>query len=315
MARTWALFSVGSGCICGVFLTTLTFVTLVCDLVPGAEGHGRLMDPPSRSSMWRVGFSNPHNYDDNQLFCGGVNLQWQTFGGRCGLCGDPWSGPRDNEPGGKYANGIVTRRYEVGQVIEVHVQLTANHKGWFEFHLCQHDNPFTNITMACLDKHLLVLDDTGQTRYPVAWPASAVSNGSDAGVYTAYSSEIRLKLRLPPGLACSACVLQWKYNSGNSWGTDAETGQSCIGCGPQEQFYGCADIAIGDVENSVTGIPSPKFPWYFQDPGAEWHYGIAYVFGTRGGDRASISAAARSTPVESSTLIVIAVLTMFPVIR
>ena len=40
--------------------------------LPGVAGHGRLLDPPSRSSMWRVGFNSPHNYDDNQLFCGGV---------------------------------------------------------------------------------------------------------------------------------------------------------------------------------------------------------------------------------------------------
>ena len=35
------------------------------------EGHGRLVDPPSRSSAWRYGFDTPRNYDDNQLFCGG----------------------------------------------------------------------------------------------------------------------------------------------------------------------------------------------------------------------------------------------------
>jgi len=32
---------------------------------------------------------------------------------------------------------------------------------------------------------------------------------------------------------------------GNSWGKDAN-GKSCLGCGPQEQFFGCADVAIGN---------------------------------------------------------------------
>lgn len=32
--------------------------------------------------------------------------------------------------------------------------------------------------------------------------------------------------------------------SGNSWGTGAD-GKGCVGCGPQEEFYGCSDIAIG----------------------------------------------------------------------
>lgn len=35
------------------------------------SGHGRLMDPPARNSMWRFGFPNPVNYNDNELFCGG----------------------------------------------------------------------------------------------------------------------------------------------------------------------------------------------------------------------------------------------------
>ena len=31
-----------------------------------------MMDPPSRNAMWRLGFSNPINYNDNEVFCGGV---------------------------------------------------------------------------------------------------------------------------------------------------------------------------------------------------------------------------------------------------
>ena len=57
-----------------------------------------------------------------------VQVQWERYNGKCGLCGDPYPGPRENEPGGKYANGIITRKYQEGQVIEVYVQLTANHK-------------------------------------------------------------------------------------------------------------------------------------------------------------------------------------------
>ena len=40
--------------------------------------------------------------------------------------------------------------------------------------------------------------------------------------------------------------------AGNSWGTDADTGQSCIGCGNQEQFYGCSDVAIADNQTTYT---------------------------------------------------------------
>lgn len=34
-------------------------------------GHGRLMEPPARNSMWRFGYPNPVDYNDNELFCGG----------------------------------------------------------------------------------------------------------------------------------------------------------------------------------------------------------------------------------------------------
>lgn len=45
------------------------------------------------------------------------------------MCGDNYVGPLENEPGGKYANGIIVKKYGEGEVITVAVQLTANHKG------------------------------------------------------------------------------------------------------------------------------------------------------------------------------------------
>lgn len=35
------------------------------------SGHGRLMNPPARNAMWRFGFPNPVDYNDNELYCGG----------------------------------------------------------------------------------------------------------------------------------------------------------------------------------------------------------------------------------------------------
>ena len=56
-----------------------------------------------------------------------------------------------------------------------------------------------------------------------------------------------IKLKLPENVKCRDCTFQWKYNAGNSWGED-EYGRGCLGCGKQEQFYACADIAIGHDE-------------------------------------------------------------------
>ena len=118
-------------------------------------------------------------------------------------------------------------------VMNATVELTASHKGYFEFHICQSDNKFNKVTEDCLKQHPLRHAVTNKLRIPVP------DNG--------YNQKIHIPLALPAGLACRACVLQWKYNAGNSWGTDKpeDGGKSCVGCGNQEQFYACADIAIG----------------------------------------------------------------------
>ena len=43
---------------------------------PGSrvEGHGRLIDPPSRATMWRYGFDTKADYDDNAGYCGGKSV-------------------------------------------------------------------------------------------------------------------------------------------------------------------------------------------------------------------------------------------------
>ena len=57
---------------------------------------------------------------------------------------------------------ISAYRYNVGERIEVSVDITANHKGFFEFRVCDHNNPKTPVSEACLQRHLLKGD--GGTR-------------------------------------------------------------------------------------------------------------------------------------------------------
>lgn len=39
------------------------------------DGHGMMLDPVSRSSAWRKGFSVEPNYDDNGVYCGGRQVR------------------------------------------------------------------------------------------------------------------------------------------------------------------------------------------------------------------------------------------------
>lgn len=102
------------------FSLLLSLAVLLTPTRP-VSGHGRLLRPTSRSSVWRFAeFQSqnpPPNYTDNQLFCGGLH-QADSPGTNCGVCGDPVSDsvPRENEIAGYYYRGIITGRYTQGQV-------------------------------------------------------------------------------------------------------------------------------------------------------------------------------------------------------
>ncbi len=210
-------------------MRAIVTTTLILCLVNLIAGHGRLIDPAARNAMWRFGFPNPKNYNDNELNCGGYSTQWLKNDGKCGVCGDPYH--VKNQPhndGGRYANGIIAKTYKRGQVIEVEVDLTSNHQGWFEFRIGKYDNKkIEGDVMGRLKGHLLEVVGAG-TRFNLP-------RGSGNGKF-------KTKLRLPAGLVCEKCVLQWWYNAGNNWDCDSD---GCgVGHGKQEHFVNCADVKI-----------------------------------------------------------------------
>jgi len=208
--------------------------------IVGVEGHGRLIEPPSRSSMWRYGFDTPPNYNDHELYCGGFSRQWDSNGGKCGICGDPWDAPqpRANEAGGRFGNGVITRRYRKNQLIKIGVELTANHMGHFEFRLCPNNNPKRAASQTCLDRYILRQVDGTPFYYP----------GPGTKVF-------EMHYYLPKDLTCSQCVLQWRYIAGNNWGMcNNRTG--AVGCGPQEEFRACSDVTVMEEDGSANSVPN-----------------------------------------------------------
>ena len=119
---------------------------------------------------------------------------------------------------------------------------------------------------ACLDKTLLA-DANGITRF------------KSPSEIEGWQGFFDIDLVIPSGFKCNHCVFQvscksknllklkvqkiffikWKYNTGNSHGYDFVTGEYCLGCGAQEQFYGCADIRITDGV-TVTDPPNTTAP-------------------------------------------------------
>ena len=96
-------------------------ILVLLGLLGHVLGHARLAEPPSRASMWRFGFDNPADYNDNEGFCGGAQVQHEINDGKCGICGDPYDSPvKDHEaPDGVFANGIIVREYQSGDIIDV----------------------------------------------------------------------------------------------------------------------------------------------------------------------------------------------------
>jgi len=224
-------------------------VVLLCSFleISQVSGHGRLLYPPSRASAWRAGLNTPKNYNDNELFCGGVGRQYNKHNkGRCGICGDPFDqSPRRHEAGGRYATGLITATFQKGGVMPVTVDLTANHKGYFEFSIC----PNNDVTKAATDECFSVLaSPEGITQFPI---------------YTRTGTrKINYHLQLPADLECSQCVLRWHYHTGNSWGCDKD-GKCCLGCGNVEVFRGCSDIAISSNAYVATTLSPPTTPGDF----------------------------------------------------
>lgn len=53
------------------------FVLLVALVyIEEASGHGMMLDPPNRASLWRYDWQQPANYNDNEFFCGGVTVSY-----------------------------------------------------------------------------------------------------------------------------------------------------------------------------------------------------------------------------------------------
>eukprot|EP00794_Sanderia_malayensis_P016055 gene16055-17677_t len=217
-------------------MTIITVAFILSVTLGHVLGHGRLIDPPSRNAMWRFGFDNPPNYNDNELNCGGFSTQWQKNKGRCGICGDPYGVAKHMAPG-KYANGIIGEVYRQGQEIEVVVDLTSNHQGWFEFRIAKVSGQLQGDDKGRLRGHLLEVVGGG-TRFNLP-------RGSGDQVF-------KTKLRLPSDLTCDQCVMQWWYSAGNNWDCDS-TGCG-MGKGKQEHFVNCADVKIAGKDEP---LPTP----------------------------------------------------------
>ena len=209
------------------FSTLIVIIVLSCLISDyGVSAHGYLIKPAGRPSAWRVGYKTPINYNDMEMWCGGLTIK-RANNGRCGICGDPYNGTRASEvPDGKWVTKppTLTGDYGQGDWINVTVNLTAAHKGYFVFRLCPSQSDEIEVTQECLNQHpleILINSSIPEKRYKY------YLGNQSPNLYN-------FTLKLPANLTCSRCVLQWDYTCGNQGTTDMEN----------ETFRACADIRI-----------------------------------------------------------------------
>ncbi|XP_025079485.1 uncharacterized protein LOC112555337 [Pomacea canaliculata] len=235
-------------------MSVVVLIGYLMALLRFTDGRARLLEPPMRSSYWREGVpSAAANYDDELLNCGGFEPYFPAV--RAVSVADGWrqvwrvwdavDGFRENEYPGKYSQFSPLRTYFTGTYINATVYSRPNMLGWFEFRLCtRRDGPDVPDLQKCLDEHVLQIEETGMTRY---YPGS-LGGYSDMHVL------------LPPGVSCDHCILQWKYNTGYRNTREKTTCSDCLGCGPQEQYYNCADIRIASSKDNATATPMQTTP-------------------------------------------------------
>eukprot|EP00656_Telonema_subtile_P035658 TRINITY_DN3961_c0_g1_i6.p1 TRINITY_DN3961_c0_g1~~TRINITY_DN3961_c0_g1_i6.p1 ORF type:complete len:444 (-),score=105.97 TRINITY_DN3961_c0_g1_i6:75-1406(-) len=196
-----------------------------------------------------------------------------------GVCGTVDGVTNFNDPQWRSNGGT----YSAGQTIEVEAVLTAHHQGHFEFRVC--NNP-SALSQTCFDQHLLERTEASSTpspkdpNFPGRWYVPPPNTGGQSGRYT-------MEVKLPAGLTCEHCVLQWTYITGNSCsgkgyvdyfaateaaGTTTGNWHGWIGnnnagtCGGREEswavggnpekFWACSDIKIVGSGDPATSAPT-----------------------------------------------------------
>lgn len=215
--------------------------------IAGVSCHGFMADPASRNAL-----HNP--YDAPSLPAGGPGTTYangKTWpNSQHGVCGDKHTGPKDHEVGGKFAGNLkVSRTYVQGQTIKIVIKITAPHGGRFMFGLCplpkgaSADVERKTLTQKCIDSNQLTNAKDG-SRY---WWFGKKTVGTHS-----------MDFKLPPGVTCDRCVLQWHWESGNSCtlpNTPPEhiLGANMVPCtqATPEEFWNCADVKVLPTGSTV----------------------------------------------------------------
>ena len=244
-------------CHTSCFLQAVFFATLIhCSV-----SHGLLTEPPQRGTL-----NPANKFNDNGIWTdapidgkphfpagnksavplAAVRSQkaavpfWtpfeptkHDFQWRAGVCGDqiapfqPHMRGKSNIADGEfYYGGLVTRNYTQGSIIDLEVNILANHNGFMEIHMCDVQECGGEISEDCFKQghcyHLLRAAtpscESGNDRgcapidpnYPHRWhmPCSTVPENTQERF-----GRDKMQFKLPQNLTCDHCVLHWFWTA------------------------------------------------------------------------------------------------------
>lgn len=175
----------------------LSFIlSLILLFTTRIDAHGGLVSPRSRNQVAREqGSESSRQGVPAPEYC------WQCLNRNSGVCGKAGSNDYDTwiDTTGKPMPWSSETTYQAGQVIQVELELTANHWGHFEFRACPKGR---QTTQSCLDQYPLeFIEDVSygmpkDTSYP------------GRGYITGDKSKFVMKFRLPNNLSGSQVLLQ-----------------------------------------------------------------------------------------------------------
>ena len=93
----------------------------------------------------------------------------------------------------------------------IEIQITAHHQGFFEFRLCKTDGLLEDAACYEQEKSLLRLDN-GDTKFYIT--DLKPTRPGETGWWYTFNAIIQ------DDMECDHCVLQWRYHTANSWGSD-----------------------------------------------------------------------------------------------
>ena len=131
--------------------------------------------------------------------------------------------------------------YLEGKIINVTLDIVANHYGYFELRLCQNDEPMKKVTQDCFDKNLLFIYNNNFYNNALLPDEKKKLLDQSLNDYKYFLSSKKtdkytISAQLPEDVTCKHCVLQWKYHAGNNYGlTNSTTGDGCSGCTERQE--------------------------------------------------------------------------------